>query len=387
MKKISTFIFLLFVCSAFSQTDSTAVFAQIAYDEQDYALALELFNDCIKKDSTIILHYEKGGLAAYRLGDTPKAKSLFLELIKRDSINKLGLTQLAGLYEQEKNTPKAIKYYTSLVKLYESNAVFYRKLAQQYQSAGLNTEAFKYYTEAFKRNPRDMFSIKGISELFLLNKQYQEADSILRLGLRMDTLNINFHQLLATSKYRQKSYDSTVYYLARIKGKVDLKPYFNKMIGYSLIQIDSFNKAIPYLFKSLTDHGDNENSHYYLATAYQKLDSVEYAKHHFDKAIEESISSNVDLYHRNLAKIYNQENKLKKAIYHYKDAFKYGKDPLMLFYLARASDMYYKDKNIAVRYYDRFIKSDYDHEEYIKYSKQRTRYLKEQQHQTKTQNE
>lgn len=383
--------FIIFICTLSSsvligQADSTSLLAQQAYQEQNYLSALELYNACLTKDSSVIHYYEKGGLSAYKLGDTPKAKSLFLELVKRDSINKLGLTQLANLFEQEKNTPKAIKYYTQLVKLFPENAVNYRKLAQQYQSAGLNTEAFQNYSEAYKRNPRDMFSIKGISELFLLNKQYVEADSILRSGIAMDTLNINFHQLLATSKYRQKAYDSTVYYLVRIKGRVDLKPYFNKMLGYSYMQIDSFQRAIPYLFKSLTDKGDNENSHYYLATAYQKLDSVDYAKHHYQKAIEESISDNVDLYHRNLAKIFNQENELKSAISHYQDAYKYGNDPLILFYLARASDMYYKDKNVAIRYYDRFVKSEYDHAEYIKYSKQRKRYLKEAQHQSRSTN-
>ena len=78
-----------------------------------------------------------------------------------------------------------------------------------------------------------------------------------------------------------------------------------------------------------------------------------------------------------MARLYAKEEDLKAAIPHYQDAYKYGEDPLVLFYLARASDNYYKDKNIAIRYYTKFIKSNYDHAEYQKYAADRKRYLKE----------
>jgi len=364
-----------------AQIDSLKESALDLYNIQDYSTALNLFEKCLAIDSSDIVCYEKAGLAAYKLGEIPKARTYFLTLEKVDTLSRLARTQLATIYEQEHNTPKAIKYYNKLNKMFPDNAIYYRKLAQQYYSAGLQIDAFKFYAEAYKRNPRDLFTIKGISEMFLNNKQYTDADNLLRAGILLDTLNINFHQLLATSKYKQKVYDSTVYYLKRISGRVDLKPYYNKMLGYSYIQIDSFEKSIPYLFKSITDHGHNEHSHYYLATAYSKLDSTEYAIHHFQKALDEGISDNVDLYHRNLAKIFNEQDDLKIAIEHYQDAYKYGKDPLVLFYLGRAADVYYKDKNIAIRYYDRFVKSGYDHPEYKKYAQSRKRYLKEQAHQ------
>lgn len=379
---ILTLLSVAISSTVFSQMDSLKTLALDGYNEQNYVEALGFFEKCIALDSADFESYEKGGLSAYRLGDIPKARDLFLKLEKKDTLNKLAYTQLATIYEQQNNTPKAIKYYMKLNEMFPDNAIYYRKLAQQYYSARLFIDAFKYYGEAHKRNPRDLFTIKGISEMFLNNKQYNEADSMLIAGIAMDTLNINFHQLLATSKYKQKDYDSTVYYLKRIRGRVDLSPYFNKMMGYSLIQIDSFERSIPYLFKSITDHGHNEHSHYYLATAYSKLDSTSFALHHYQEALSEGISKNVDLYHRNLAKIYNEENKLKEAISHYQDAYKYGEDPLVLFYLARASDIYYKDKSIAIRYYSRFIKSGYDHAEYVDYSKQRRTYLKELKHQS-----
>ena len=379
-------IFYSIICifgslSLFSQEDIDIAAAQTFFDQQDYLNAIPIYEKCVLSDSLNIDCYEKLSLSAYRLGDTPKARENYLALEKIDSTNKLALSQLANIFEQDKNSPKAIKYYHKLVKYYPENPVYFRKLAQNYQAAGLLTDAFRYYAEAYKKNGRDLFTIKGISEIFISNKQYAEADSIMLKGLEIDTMNVNLHLLIAQSKYRQKVYDSTVHYLDRIKYTIDFSPYYNKMFGYAYIQIDSFEKSIPLLEKSLVDEGSKEYAHYYLATAYYNLDNMEYALYHYNKALEEGISNNVDLYHRSLAKLYNDDNKLKEAIAHYKDAYKYGDDPLMLFYLARASEIYYKDKSIALNYYKRYIKSKHNNSEYIDYAKERSRHLKELRHQ------
>ncbi len=379
---IRLFYFLLLIMAsslAYSQDFDTTE-ADELYSLQNYSEAYDLYAKCYEIDTSSMRCLERAALSAYKMGDTPEAKSLLHQLEHIDSSNYTALNQLSIIYDQERNTPKAIKYYTILNRLYPDNALFYRKLGQQYQSAGLLTDAFKFFSEAYKRNPRDMQAIKGISELFIANQQYEEADSIIRVALDMDSLNVNFNLLMAQCQYRQKAYDSTVFYLENIRYEIDLSPYFNKMFGYSYIQIDSFEKSIPYLEKALMDDGSKEYAHYYLATAYEKLENEDYAFHHYQKALEEAISDNVDLYHRNLAKIHNENDRLKKAIEHYQDAYKYGKDPVVLFFLARASDIYYKDKQIAINYYNRYIKSGHTDEAYIKYSKERKRYLKEQLH-------
>jgi len=388
MKTISIFWFVLlafalFVKPVLSQSDSLKRQGDIYFNTQNYSKALDIYEKCLLGDTTDVSLFESAATSAYRLGDTPRARALYLSVEKMDSSNRVALSQLATIFEQQKNTPKTILYYSKLIKLYPENSIYYRKIAQQYQSAGITADAFKNYSKAFELNRRDLFTIKGLSELFISNNQYQEADSITHVGLLMDSTNISLRLLIAQSKYRQKAYDSTIVHLESIMGRLDFNAYYNKMLGYSYIQIDSFEKAIPVLEKSLTDPGSKENAHYYLATAYYELENLEYSKFHYEKAIEEGISKNVDIYHRVLAKMYNEENKLNKAIDHYKDAYKYGKDPLVLFYLARASDVYYKDKSIAINYYTKYYKSKHDNSEYIEYAKQRAKQLKELRHQKK----
>ena len=365
------------------QADITLNHAQEAFNKGAYKEAFQLYSACIEKDSTVIEYYEKKGLSAQRMGKLADAKQTFLHIVEVDSSHQMALSQLASLYEQENNPPKVIKYYTQLTKVFPDNAIFKRKLAQNYAKAGSLFDAFYSYREAYKLNPEDIYTVKGLSEIFLQNEQYTLADSLLVIGLNLDSTNIDFHQLIARSKYKQKQYDSTIYYLKKIEGQVDLSAYFNKLVGYSLIQIDSFEQSLFYLDRALTDEGSKEYVHYYLATAYESLENEEYAEHHYKKALEEGISPNVDNYHRSLAKIYNSNNNLKEAIPHYNDAYKYGKDPVILFYLARASDAYYKDKSIAINYYNKYAKSSNSNDEYKKYSKSRVRVLKEERHQSR----
>lgn len=382
MKYLISFILLFtIITTSKAQSDSTLIQANMAYENGDYGLAYELYHSSIKKDSTNLKAFKKAGLSAYSLGDIPTAKSLFLDVIRKDSTDKTSLSQLAAIYEREKNLPKSIKYFTKLTNIYPENNIYWRKLAQQYIQAGLTQEAFSYYNKSYKLNGRDLFTIKGLSDIFIANQQYEDADTIIHQGLKLDTMNVALHQQIARSKYKQKDYDSTVIYLKRLTGTVDLNAYYNKMLGFSYIQIDSFDRAIFYLEKSLTDEGSKEYAHYYLATAYEKLKNEEYAKHHYHKALEEGISTNVPNYHRNLAKLYNQNNQIKEAIPHYKDAYKYGEDPVILFYLARACDVYYKDKSIAINYYNKYLKSSHEHDEYKDYAKSRLRILKESRHQ------
>ncbi len=366
-----------------AQMDNSIIEARKSYDLGDYNEAYIRYKSLIEKDSTTMDYYEKMGLSAVKIGRLLDAKNSFIHITKVDSTHKIAISQLASLYEQEGNTPKAVKYYTQLVKLFPENAVYYRKLAQNYASSGALIDAFRYYSEAYKLNREDLYTIKGISEIFLHNEQYQDADTILTKGLVLDSTNINFHYLISRSKYKQKDYDSTIYYLKQIEGKVDLSPYYNKLYGYSLIQIDSFDQSIYYLNKALRENGSKEYAHYYLATAYENLENLELAEYHYKEALSEGISNNVSNYHRSLAKLKNEENDLKAAIPHYQDAYKYSKDPVLLFYLARASDAYYKDKSIAINYYKKYSKSKHNDDEYKKYAISRARTLSEYMHQSK----
>lgn len=378
-----TFFSLFISFSLFSQLDSLYNEANEAYRSENHQLAYKKYSAILQMDSTQNLALERSALSAYKLGDLISARNLLLTLEKVDSTHKTCLRTLASIYESEKNTPKAIKYYTRLSTLFPENGVNFRKLGQLHRNAGLKRLAYGFFQRALELNPRDLYVIDGLAELNIIDKKYAAADSILWQGLAMDSLHIDMNLMIASSKFRQKAYDSTAHHMMKIRGKYDFRPHQSRMLGYAFIQLDSLDLAIQYLNAAIMDEGTKEHAHYNLAVAYEKKGDMEYAQHHLNEALKAGISQNVDLYHRNLARLYNREEKLKEAIPHYKDAYKYSQDPVLLFYLARASDVYYADKSIALRYYKKFVNSGYDHEEYVDYAKARSIQLIELLHQQK----
>ena len=380
-------IWSLFLISVFAQPDPELQCldsAELYYSQQDYVAAAKAFDECFENtDKLEPLHLEHYGISAQKAGDFKKAKTLFLELEKIDTSKFTFAKSLATIYETENNIPKAIKYYRLLTQKFPKNGIYFRKMGQLNLEVGEVFDAFPNFLKAYAINDKDVFAIQGISEILLANNEYGQVDSLLNKAIDYDKENYTLNLLKARSKYKQKQYDSTAVVLHRLSKITTLNNYYNKMLGYSFLQVDSLDKAILFLERSLVDEKNPENALYYLATAYEKKEDTEMAIYYFEKSIEAGVSKNIAIYHKNLGRIFDKSKKTKQAIKQYEAAYRYSEDPLMLFYLARASDVYYKDKKIAMRYYERYSKSKHDNAEYKKYAVDRRRYLKEQQHLSK----
>lgn len=382
MRNVLLVVFILLGMRGYTQSNLDSIFpiADSYYLSQDYQQAIPLFQKALENDTANISILYKLGTASQRLGDFKSAKAYLLRLEKVDTVDHSYARPLASIYEIEDNAPKAIKYYTRISKLRPDNALYYRKLGQQYFKAGETGDAFRNFAKAYEINEKDFFTIQGLADIFLVNKQYAEVDNLLRKAIDYDNENINLRLAYAGSKYKQGQYDTTATVLYGLRGYVDFNNYYNKMLGYSLMQIDSTEQAIRYLRKSLVNEGNPEIAHYYLARAYEDLEDMEYATHHLEKAIETGITKNIKSYHSNLARLLEAEGNKRGAIKHYEAALRYSDDPIYLFYLGRLTDEYYKDKNVAIRYYDRYAQSKDEHIEYKRYAVDRKRYLREQQH-------
>ncbi|MDF1694244.1 MAG: tetratricopeptide repeat protein [Saprospiraceae bacterium] len=376
------YIILLFlqIMSLRAQSPETNAFEH--FTTGDYLEAITDAETCFQEDTTNVSCIEILANSFNRLGDQAAAKTYYHKIEKIDSTNRNAFAQLASIYEQQQRIPRAIKYYTLLNKLDPENPIYFRKNAKLYKSVNDKKEAFRLYAKANKLNPKDVISLKGLAELCVENNQTLLADSLLRKGLRIDTDNVGLYYLFSRSKYKQKQHDSVTLILQKVAGKVDLNSYYNKLLGFSYLQIDSVDLAIQKLSMALVGEEQSEKLHFYLATAFEKKGEIKGALDHYEKAVKFGRSPDLDMYHRNTARIANNEKQYKKAISHYKDAYKYGNDPVVLYYLASICDIYYKDKSIAINYYKKYIKSKHRNKEYQAYAKNRSRYLKEIQHQS-----
>ncbi len=354
-----------------------------------YAVAMESFYDvkyeeayqkmlsCYQSDTSRQDYLEKLAYFSYRNGANHLSKKWYLKLLSNDSSHIAANHYLGIIYEQEEYLPKALKHYLNLIKLDPVNATFWKKTAGIYFKAGLPDEGLPYFQKAHKINPKDLGVIKSLGEYFINKTDLEKATQILNAGLRLDPDNIGLIQLSAKKDYKLGDFTSTSNQLSGLSRKIDLGPYYNQMLGYSFLQIDSVEKAIFHLEKALVENKRPESIHYYLGNAYQKKNEMLYAKHHYEEAIDAGISKNLGIYYKQLAIIYEKDNNNKKAIVFYKKAYQHTSDPEILFLLGINSDLYYKDKTTAINYFTKYASSDHTNGAYKKYAIDRMQYLRE----------
>ncbi len=340
--------------------------------KDNYASALEALKECPSNDCNFL----KADLYQ-RTGQNKHAKPL-LDSLLLDSTYKLAAHRiLAKIFEAELNPPKAIKHYTALVNNDSSNALYHRKLGLLYLKSGYTLEAEKYYNEAHRLNPKDIVTLNALAELYFATSRIELADSLSNKSLDLDPENIKVQLINSKIAYKLKDYPKVAQQLRWVKGRIDLDEYFNKIYGFSLVKVDSFDRAIHTLHQILLNNPNAESVHYYLGIAYENLDEMEDAKFHFGRALETGISKQTALYHNKLATLAEEEKDWPLAIKHYKKSLDYKTDPENYFMLALATDNYYKDKSTCVRYYTKYLNTDHQNKEWKKYALERKNYLKE----------
>jgi len=379
-RKLTLYILFFVICA----NGLTAQTLDSLYTSGDYTGAIPLLEEQVPADSSDLIVLKKLANAHFQLGDTKSSASYYLKLLSYNDEDIPTIKRLATIYELEENTPKALKYYLKLTQLLPENGTYFRKVAVQYAKAGERNGAYTNYLKAYALNKRDLLTIKSLTEMMLAQDEVGAADSILWKARSYDDKNIAYALLMARSKYKQKQYDSVIVVMEGMRGRIDFTNYYNKLLGYAYMKVDSVDKAIVCLERSLVDEGNPEKAHYYLSEAYAKKGDDTAFVFHLEKAITAGKSDNLGKYHRNMAKYYDDNKSLKKAIPHYESAYRYTKEPRFLFFLARAYDAYYADKSTAVRYYKKYIASSDSVEEYKNYARDRSRVLKEQIHLTKT---
>lgn len=322
------------------------------------------------------------GNSAYRLGQYADAKKFNHLLITKDTTNQPAFSQLAGIYDAEYNLPKAIKYYKKLLNLDINNALYQRQNAMVNLKAGFKREAFWHLAKAYELNQKDVLVVSELVDLLLEDGQYKVADSMIHQALLLDTTNIKMIFTEARSKYRQKLYNEVCTSLEKTIGRIDLPDYYRKILGFSYLQIDSVDRAISQL-ERLVLSDQKEHIHYYLALAYDKKGNTKTSLFHYNLAIKKSISENLDVYFAEAAKIYHEEDQLAKAIKYYKQAFDYQPLSKYIYQLAVISDTYYKDKSIAMRYFEQYTSMTNTKPSFANYARKRSKYLREYIHQAR----
>jgi len=314
--------------------------------------------------------------AQQKLGKLYDALDSYTALYRADS-NHAYLLQQARILEKVDEDPKALQVYIQLNKLEQENVYYWKLTARSAYKNASFPFSLQAWKEVHQRNPEDLEAIDKMALLYNKLDQPALADSLLKKGL----------QIAPEAKFLKRSRIKTLYRLRKYQALVDLADELfmqgdsnlvvQKIAGIANYHEKNYPKCLLLLGKVAEVETGSELVHFYMGLAYRDSGDNEEAGTYLEKAIELSVSKNIGNYYTQLAVNFEEAGETAKAIQAYKVAYSESKNKILLYHLARNYDSYYKDKKVALTYYERYLQEKDTANEYLmNYSMHRIQELK-----------
>ena len=319
----------------------------------------------------------------YNLGNLSKARTKFQDILQIDSTDVVASNRLATIFMQEKAYKQAKFYFHRLIRNDSTNSYYYKKLADIEARLGFTDQAVILYNAALQYNPDDLESMIALSAIYMeMLDDYPELKEkyldVLHRGFRLDSLNRSLLEIKAKYDFKAKNYRETVNTLDLIfQHHADTLHYYAGLSGICHMHLGDLEKAEEWFHYIIDKNEDTELTHYYLGLTYDKMKAYDKAVNHFKTAIAKGISENMFNYYVSLAGAYENIDQLGESIRAYQEAYKYNKQDILLYKLARNYDTYYEDKRTAIRYYQKFLDQSTTDNPFATYSTQRISELSE----------
>ncbi|MBK8701379.1 MAG: hypothetical protein IPN29_18275 [Saprospiraceae bacterium] len=278
----------------------------------EYIAAMDAGTLTLQQDSTQNPTRLATARAAYLSGKFRVAKSHFhvLEAVPYDTTTVY--QHLMKIYDAEQNYPLAVKYALKLKNIFPQQSVYARKIADYHLASAHQIEALNYYLQAYLTDSLDMANVLALGEQLYRTDLNLQADTVISMALVEEGDNLALRGLAARVAMKLKKYPEALEHLLFIETKGAMTPYQFKNAGYAFYMVDSLDKAILYLERSLHNENNPELNFYYLALAHSSKGNKKEAQNYFNRAIESGISDHVKTYYQHLATFEARENKFKK---------------------------------------------------------------------------
>lgn len=355
--------------------------------EERYQQALELINafqfdraqkllsTCYTEAPENIAYLTKIAYCNFQLGRYRDAKIFYNKVLKLDSLNATALSSLGSIYERESNYHTAKSYYETLIGIDSTNSYYFKRNGYMALRLGDALGGIANFLKAHSLNEADIEVIDQLCNIYLSLEELDYTEQILEKGLRLDGKNIKLLYNKARLAQKRQDHPTVVEAIESAMTLGDTSNYYQMMLGVAYLKVDSVDQAIRHLEMIVERDKATEHTHHYLGLAYHQKEQMDLAIEHLQKAVKLGISEKITTYHADLARLFVEKNDHKAAIEHYQAAYDYSGEEEYLFHVARHHDLYYKDKRMAMRYYEKYLRSN--DEEFREYSTQRVAQLKE----------
>jgi tetratricopeptide (TPR) repeat protein len=343
------------------------------YQSQRFAEAADYLKKTYPEPVTEVKALSSLAYASAMAGRLPEADDYYQRLYAKDTTNTGVLFSLGSINARRGDNLKALSFYKKILLRDSTNFSVYKQMATLSRSSGNFAEAILYFQKANKLNPVEPDVAYDLGTFYINLKLYKKADTTVTTALQADTANLLLLYAKAEIGYRLDKFAETITVCNKLMQAGDRNSMIINMLGTSYYKLKNYGDCIT-AFKLLEESKtSSETSYYYTAMSYKALGRQAEAVIYFDKAIKEAISANANSYFSEMADSFDKIHLLKSAVNAYQKSLLYGVMPLTYYALANLYDTEMKNKNLALKYYTKYLKSQppKDQKPYTAYAERR----------------
>ena len=306
----------------------------------------------IKEDTTVKLKLAKSFLQSNQKKNTIK---IYQDILSKNQNNLLLKYRLANLYYQNKNFKKSLPLLLELVQKDKNNVSFYYKLASVYTNLKDYNNAISNYKKAITLDSTNYKSYYHLAKIYRKLKEIDSTKLYLKKGLLNKQYDEKLNQLQAKVAFKSKDYLTVIASIKRLDSIKKATPFYKNLLGIAYYHNKEYQKAKTVFEKLITTRNVQEDTFYYLALTHKTLEKPKLAKQYFELSIYSKRPSVAKEYYQ-IAMLYKAQNQPQKAINFLKKSLQENRhNANTLYEIATLCDNYYKDKTIALKYYNEYI--------------------------------
>ena len=296
------------------------------------------------------------GRSYYSAGRLTDADSVLRYAYIIDSTNTLLLRSLGEVYMREHKWIDADEIYYILGKQDSTNSFYFEQqarcdyLLKDIESATINFQI------AHRLNPMNENTVMELSRLYMSKEKYMSATRIINDGLKYYPRSPSMWALKGDINYKLKNYPGAITAYQNSIDYGDSSEVNFRNVGVSHFWLTEYDTAIYYLTHAKTLMDSDPAVYYYLGMCYKDQKQYDKAIENFSVAAKLQQNDFLAEVHTQIAASYYAQKKYPEALKYYQDAFRENPDKKeLIFYIAAVYDHYYKDKTIAIKYYQKYL--------------------------------
>ncbi|HWA32780.1 MAG TPA: hypothetical protein VG737_01555 [Cyclobacteriaceae bacterium] len=292
------------------------------------------------------------------IGASRTAIKLYEKTLLIDPDNIGALSRVAQLYIRDYNPKMALICYFSLIRHDSTNGYYYRQAGNVTLTIEDEPGAAVWFEKAIELNPADSDAALELASLMLKQQMFEKADMVIDSALRYDPASRPLRLMKARSAHDQHHYELVISIVNGILENADTTQLYARLLGTSYFHTKQYSELVPCMNFLLRTGQEDDRIFYYLGVEARERGDLRSSVAYFRKAAQVSISENTSIYFSNLGQSYEGLKDYSNAIKAYRDAYNHSEKGILLYHLARNYDTYYKDKDVAFRYYEKYLESD-----------------------------